>query len=238
MQERTLENLYKTLMTATGGEKLLSKKREPRFSNLVFEEPKTPEEKIDVILFDYLDFDSEDMTTIEYFKLSEVDRAKQQYLSAKKKIDNLKTSLSQVEEKLQPLKDKQAEILEMIMKKGFSEELQKRGQELQEQKDIYSYLQELLKGYEENLIEDLKSFESQYQDKFRKIFGERLRQARNAKKMTLEELAASIGARRVTLNLYELGNSDPSAFTLYRLCKVLGVTADFLLNLSETEKGE
>lgn len=235
MKEYTLEKLYATLMKVTGGEKMLPQKRRPYFSTLAFEEPKTPKEEIDLILFRYLDFEDKDYITAEYNKLSDIEKAKKEYFSVKKKINNLKITLAGIYVEILHLKDEQAKHFESVIKEGLTDELQKRGQELQKQKDAYNYLKEVFESFEENLNEDLKSFETNYQAEFRKFFGERLRQARKAKQMTLEELAATIGIKRTTANLYELGCSDPSSFTLYRICEVLKVSPNFLLNIESED---
>lgn len=61
--------------------------------------------------------------------------------------------------------------------------------------------------------------------------GERLRQAREAHGLTQDELSKLCDFGQSQMNKYELGKSDPSAEILTRLCRALGVTADWLLGL-------
>lgn len=73
-------------------------------------------------------------------------------------------------------------------------------------------------------------------------FGERLRKAREKRGLTHYELAktlAKIGMitahSSIVIGKYERGEIYPSAHKLHDICLVLGVSADYLLGLKETE---
>ena len=65
-------------------------------------------------------------------------------------------------------------------------------------------------------------------------FGERLRQARKAKKKTVRELAADMGIGYSDITKFELGRKSPSLRTLIKFLENLDVSADWLV-LGKTE---
>ena len=66
-------------------------------------------------------------------------------------------------------------------------------------------------------------------------FQERLKQARLDKGLTQEQLAELIGIAKSTLNGYEKGNREPDFFKIKKLIEVLGVDANYLLCVEESE---
>lgn len=69
----------------------------------------------------------------------------------------------------------------------------------------------------------------------RELIGKRIASARKAREMTQAELAKGAGAHFQTISKWERGVLTPSAPQLAALCKTLGVTADYLLGLTEEE---
>ncbi len=65
------------------------------------------------------------------------------------------------------------------------------------------------------------------------IDGKRLRDLREALGYSREYLAELIDLGATQLNRYERGESDATADVLARLAKVLGVTTDYLVGLSD-----
>ena len=59
--------------------------------------------------------------------------------------------------------------------------------------------------------------------------GKKLRDARNAAKLTQESAAESLGVSRQTVSKWENGSADPSTTNLLALAKLYGVTAEDLL---------
>ena len=67
-------------------------------------------------------------------------------------------------------------------------------------------------------------------------FGERLKAARTAKRMSQQALADVIGKSLNTVGLYERGLRQPSLETLCLLADTLGVSCDYLLARTEVKK--
>ena len=65
----------------------------------------------------------------------------------------------------------------------------------------------------------------------RKSLGERLRQARIAKKLSIGEVACRLELSRAGYGYYELGQRDIPAPTIYRLAEMFGVSTDWLFGL-------
>ena len=59
--------------------------------------------------------------------------------------------------------------------------------------------------------------------------GKKLRDARNAAKLTQESAAESLGVSRQTVSKWENGSADPSTTNLLALAKLYGVAAEDLL---------
>lgn len=73
-------------------------------------------------------------------------------------------------------------------------------------------------------------------------FGDRLKAARNNMGLTQEQLAEKIGVAKSTLAGYEKGNREPDVFKIKKLIEILGIDADYLLDINkeapETETPE
>ncbi len=63
--------------------------------------------------------------------------------------------------------------------------------------------------------------------------GDRLRDLRQRRGLTLEDLSARLDIHSRQISRYEAGESDPTSDVVARLAKVLGVTSDYLLGLSD-----
>ena len=66
-------------------------------------------------------------------------------------------------------------------------------------------------------------------------FGEKLRQSRNAKRMTQKELATEVGAKHNSISDWENDKNRPDPDTIELLCGVLGITPNYLLNASDDD---
>ncbi len=67
---------------------------------------------------------------------------------------------------------------------------------------------------------------------------ERLRQAREDKGYTQDELAQLCGLSKTQMFRYEKGENDPTSHVLALIAKHLDVSADFLLDLTNNPKGQ
>ena len=69
-----------------------------------------------------------------------------------------------------------------------------------------------------------------WNDAKRSAFGKRLREARAAKQLSLEQVAIALGsAGRARIGHWETGERVPDAASLAQLCELLDVSADRLL---------
>jgi transcriptional regulator with XRE-family HTH domain len=59
-------------------------------------------------------------------------------------------------------------------------------------------------------------------------FGDRLREARKLRGLTLQELAKKTGISYSSISLYENDGRDPSFFNLFCIAEVLNVSLDWL----------
>lgn len=67
-------------------------------------------------------------------------------------------------------------------------------------------------------------------------FGIRLRSCRSNSDVTQQELADSLGVSLRTYQRYESGTTEPTLYDLVSICIVLGVSADYLLGLTDEEE--
>lgn len=62
---------------------------------------------------------------------------------------------------------------------------------------------------------------------------ERLKQAREDRDMSQADVAAALGTNRQQVSRYETGAQDMTASRLAAVCRLLGVSADYLLGLPQ-----
>lgn len=67
-------------------------------------------------------------------------------------------------------------------------------------------------------------------------FGERLKQFREARGLTQEQLAIAIGVAKTTVTGYERGNREPDVAKIKKLAAALGVSGDELLGTGQEKK--
>ena len=72
----------------------------------------------------------------------------------------------------------------------------------------------------------------------REIFAKRFKDIRTACGMSQADFAAFVGISRPTVGFYENGDREPDATTLARIAKQCGVSADFLVGLSDNSTVE
>ena len=68
------------------------------------------------------------------------------------------------------------------------------------------------------------------------MLGEKLKELREEKNITQEEMAAFLGIKRQTYSSYERNVSIPDAITLGNIADYLDVTADYLLGRYDSKK--
>lgn len=67
------------------------------------------------------------------------------------------------------------------------------------------------------------------------IFGERLKNLRQAKKITQQELADELGIAASTVGMYEQGRREPDRTTLLAMSSFFGVSVDYLLTSDSSQ---
>lgn len=65
-----------------------------------------------------------------------------------------------------------------------------------------------------------------------------LKKIRKEKKLTQEELAKKIGVSKASFSRYESGEANVSVGKIIELCKILDVSSDELLGISERNENE
>lgn len=97
----------------------------------------------------------------------------------------------------------------------------------------YEYLQELFEGYLEILRTDWKKNHDLFLQACRKVFGNRLRQARIEKNISAADMAAKLHLSRAGYGNYELGKRDLPTPKIYQLAQILDVSLDWLFGLKD-----
>ena len=69
-------------------------------------------------------------------------------------------------------------------------------------------------------------------------FGDRLKEARNKKHLTQEQLANELGIAKSTLAGYEKGNREPDVFKIKKIIEILDIDADYLLGIEKTSSSD
>lgn len=64
-------------------------------------------------------------------------------------------------------------------------------------------------------------------------YKERIRQIRQERGLTQEQMAAKLGTSQGHYYRYELGNTEIPASRIADICRILEVSADYILGLSE-----
>ena len=88
-------------------------------------------------------------------------------------------------------------------------------------------------GYEPVLIAALRAAIDLSEAACRKVFGDRLRQARIAKNISIADMASMLGLTRAGYGNYELGKRDLPTPKIYLLAKILDVSLDWLFGLKD-----
>jgi transcriptional regulator with XRE-family HTH domain len=70
------------------------------------------------------------------------------------------------------------------------------------------------------------------------MFSERLKIARIAKGLTQQVVADHLGIKKEAFQHYEYGKRKPPYENIIKLCRLLDVSADWLLGLSDAQGGK
>lgn len=65
------------------------------------------------------------------------------------------------------------------------------------------------------------------------MYGKRIKEERQLKGLSQEQLAEMISTTQSTIGKYEREELQPNIDVITKLCKIFGVSADYLLGLSD-----
>lgn len=65
------------------------------------------------------------------------------------------------------------------------------------------------------------------------VFGKRLKETRESKNILQKQLASDLGISVASISQYEKSHREPDFKTLFKICTLLDVSADYLLGLSD-----
>jgi transcriptional regulator with XRE-family HTH domain len=67
---------------------------------------------------------------------------------------------------------------------------------------------------------------------------ERLKELRKEAKLSQEDIARRLNVSKQAVCLYETGKSEPTIKSIISMCKMFGVTSDYLIGLSDVKTNE
>ena len=163
----------------------------------------------------------------------EIEKVKREMKRYQKLIIKNREKSAKIERHVVTLQNFSQRIFDGVMTNGLSCELKKLGYRVKTLINNYEGLLILLRGYEDILKQDWRKADSVFQKACRKELGNRLRQARLRKGITMEQIAKMLSLSRVGYGYYELGQRDLPTPTIYRLAEILEVSTDWLFGLKE-----
>lgn len=97
----------------------------------------------------------------------------------------------------------------------------------------YQDISDVIKSYHLGLQKYQPFILAQVTKEFSKEFGKRLRRARRVKDISQDQISKDMALSQITISGYERGTREPTLYTLFRLVKELGVSADYLLGITD-----
>lgn len=70
------------------------------------------------------------------------------------------------------------------------------------------------------------------------MIGKKLKELKEVKRMTQEDIAAALGVSVYTVQKWEQDKADPNTGTLIKLADLLDTTIDYMLGLTEKKTGK
>lgn len=222
------EKLYETLYAVAKAEIVPTYEGRPKGNSLSpLDYLNSADGRIEQILLSYLDADRTDYDYTE----TAFDQAKKDCEQIITRLEKLHDTIKQIDVLIVSEQVELGKIFEQVLTESLSEELQAKGESIKAKIRKYKWLRVLLADYEKVLIQDYESNSEVFQEEYRKMFGKRLRQTRKDGGLSIAHVTRTIGMTQVGYYRYEQGLREPTAATLYKLCKVLNVSADYLLGL-------
>lgn len=226
-----LRDLYNALFSVLDCEFIPSYMKRPAVEELAqLAYLNSADYRVEEILLSYLD---NRRTEFIDGTFPELNRIKRELALCKARILILRERKDKVSEHIVLLQRYEREIFSCILSSGFSDSLKNKGERVKMLFSRYEWILRLLISYEDILSRDYLDEDKKFQSECRKEFGKRLRQARIAKKISIEEMAKKIGMTRTGYGYYELGQRDLPTPTIHRLAEILDVSTDWLFGLKD-----
>lgn len=141
--------------------------------------------------------------------------------------------LKRLERHIGRLKSYSQKILADVLAQGFNDALRTKGNRVNELISRYSCIAYFFEGFCATVQRLRNRANEKFQKLFRAEFGNRLRQARIAKNISIADMATMLDLTRAGYGNYELGKRDLPTPTIYLLAKILDVSLDWLFGLKD-----
>lgn len=124
-------------------------------------------------------------------------------------------------------------LLDKILADGLSNEVKQKAERATVLVKCYERILSALDACANSLKIEYDSKFEDFNNRSRKLLGERLRQARKAKGLTMLDVAGTLRISRSAYNTYELGQRDLPTPTICRLAILFDTSLDWLFGLKD-----
>ena len=165
--------------------------------------------------------------------LSHISHATKNLIDYAEKLYLIKRTESRITRHMIRLKTYSQKILDCILTDGMTDTIKSKSMRL---KLLISRYGEILDhfNFEKETLDNLADEKlHELQIDCRRIFGERLRQSRRERKISMDEMAMMLGISRVGYGYYELGQREIPLTTICRLAVILDEPLDWLFGLED-----
>lgn len=152
--------------------------------------------------------------------------SKQERISVEKRI-------GQVERHIRRLKNYIVKTFERILSSSNGDYMKGRGARAQKFLADYEMLYTELVEHDHELERNIEEFRARLPAEFKKVFSSRLKQARQQKGLTVNQVAEMLDLSYNGYSQYERGMREPPLWILSNLAKILDVSADWLLGIEK-----
>ena len=191
-------------------------------------ESQSKDYRVGQILLEYLDGDTEFIFSRD---IDKIEKAKKAFELCETRMLKVQKIINRIERHITRLQNHSRLIFDKVLSDGLNFRLEQKGLKTKFLTRQYEYLLALFRNCEKALDSRLREGYDLFQQICRVSFGNRLRQARIAKNISIADMASKLGLTRSGYGNYELGQRDLPTPTIYRLAKILDVSLDWLFGL-------
>ena len=149
------------------------------------------------------------------------------------RIERSDQAIKRIERHIGRLKSYSQKIFDDVLTRGFTDALRTKGNRVKELIRRYEFIATFLKDFRDSSERTRDYYIEDFQRACRKNFGDRLRQARIEKNISIADMASMLGLTRAGYGNYELGKRDLPTPKIYLLAKILDVSLDWLFGLKD-----